>query len=75
MGARAQRRRGLPHEPEFRVTPLAFIDRLTYVSYTTNRDAAPDITPERWKKVYGPEVDSMEATYQAEQAISKASEK
>lgn len=54
------------------LNPLEIIDRLTYISYATNRDAAPHITPNSWEKVYGPEVDSMEAQYQAEKAINQA---
>lgn len=54
------------------MTVLGIFDYLTYVSYANNRDSAPDITPNSWKKVYGPEVDSMEARYQAEKAITKA---
>lgn len=43
------------------------IAQLTYSSYRANRRMAPDITPERWKKVYGDSVDVMEQQYQAEQ--------
>lgn len=43
------------------------IDELTYINYAHNRDLAPGITPERWKKVYGAEaVEKMEARLQAE---------
>lgn len=45
---------------------------LTYLNYACNRDVAPNITPQSWKKVYGQEVDEMEARYQAEKAIAKA---
>lgn len=48
------------------------VDELVYVNYAANRDCSPDVTPERWKKVYGPSVDEMEARYQAEKAITKA---
>lgn len=54
------------------MTANAIIADLTYINYAHNRDAAPHITPEGWKKVYGPEVDAMEARYQAERAIAKA---
>jgi hypothetical protein len=50
------------------VTPLDILDELTYRSYAANRSCAPAITPESWKKVYGPCVDEMEARYQADQA-------
>ena len=44
------------------------ISELTYVSYATQRDLAPEISPERWGKIYGPEsVEQMEERYQAEQ--------
>lgn len=45
---------------------------LTYTSYKANREAAPDITPKSWEKVYGPEVVAMETRYQADKAIEKA---
>lgn len=45
---------------------------LVYCDYVKNRLKAPDITPASWKKVYGPEVDLMEAQFQADQAIEKA---
>lgn len=48
------------------------IERLRYLNYAVNRDAAPHITPTSWKKVYGPDVDTFEAQYQTEKAISKA---
>jgi len=48
------------------------IDRLRYLNYAVNRDAAPHITPESWKKVYGSDVDAFEAQYQTEKAITKA---
>lgn len=53
------------------MTPEAVIDELTYISYAHNRDTS-NVTPESWKKVYGPSVDAMEARYQAEKAINKA---
>lgn len=48
------------------------VDELIFINYAANRDCSPEVTPERWKKVYGPSVDEMEARYQAEKAISKA---
>lgn len=45
---------------------------LTYINYAANRDAAPQITPQSWKKVYGPEVDLMEERYQAEKSKEAA---
>ncbi len=46
---------------------------LLYEAYAWNRDRAPDITPERWKKILGPEVDAMEAQYQAQKLIERVS--
>lgn len=48
------------------------LDELRYINYAANRDACPDITPESWKKVYGPEVDEWEPKYLADKAIAKA---
>lgn len=48
------------------------IEELRYVNYAANRDACPAITPESWKKVYGPEVDEWEPRYLAAKAIAKA---
>lgn len=39
------------------------IDDLTYRSYAHNRQLAPDISPERWAKVF-PNVAAMEERYQ-----------
>lgn len=50
----------------------ALMGDLVYKSYAFNRDQAPDITPESWKKIFGEEVDEFEAKYQAEKAIKKA---
>jgi len=48
------------------MTPSDLRDRLVFINYAANRDHCPEVTPERWKKVYGPEVDEMEKRYQAE---------
>jgi hypothetical protein len=48
-----------------------FIDRLTYINYASNRDFAPEVSPERWGRIF-PNVPEMEAMYQAEKAINKA---
>jgi len=50
----------------------ALMGDLIYKSYAFNRDNAPDISPNSWKKIYGPEVDDFEAKYQADKAILKA---
>lgn len=52
--------------------PLGLIDELTYSSYAHNRDVAPHITPASWARVY-PKAAELEARYQAERAIAKAS--
>lgn len=49
-----------------RATPAELVDYLTYSNYAHNRNLAPHITPERWKKVYGADaVDRMEPIYLA----------
>ena len=42
------------------------IDSLTYSSYRHNREISPEVTPERWQKVFGPSTDAMEQKYQGE---------
>ena len=42
------------------------IDSLTYVNYRHNRRISPDISPERWAKIFGPGASAMEARYQQE---------
>lgn len=42
----------------------AIIDELTYISYAHNREIAPHISPERWRKLYGQRTEAMEARYQ-----------
>ena len=44
----------------------AVIDELAYLNYSYNRNHAPDITPERWVKVYGNNTFAMERRYQGE---------
>ena len=46
------------------------ISDLTYVNYAANRDRAPEITPERWERIYGPTTPAMEARYQRERSTS-----
>lgn len=45
------------------------ISELTYISYVTQREEAPDITPERWARIYGKSVNFMETRYQAERRV------
>lgn len=48
-------------------------DTLTYINYAANRDMAPEVTPDKWKRIYGNDrVEQMEAWYQAERAMRKA---
>lgn len=42
-----------------------FIAELLYANYVANRQQFPEISPERWRKVYGAQIaDIMEARYQ-----------
>lgn len=49
-------------------TPDDIVSDLTYRNYAYNRDISPDITPERWEKIYGPVTQAMEKRYQKEKA-------
>lgn len=42
------------------------VDRLTFASYAHNRRVFPQVSPERWEKVFGPQVKEMEIQFQAE---------
>lgn len=54
-------------ENEAAVAIHTFADELLYGNYTFNRQQAPDITPERWKKIYGEQaVEWMERRLQDE---------
>ena len=46
------------------VTVGRLMDELIYANYAHNRQHSPDITPTRWKKVFGEAVDRMENRYQ-----------
>ncbi len=46
---------------------------LVYKSYAFNRENSPDITPQSWKKVYGPEVEDFEARYQTQKLLARVS--
>lgn len=48
------------------MTPRELVDQLTYLNYAHNRTISPNVTPERWEKVYGPGVWEMEEQYQRE---------
>lgn len=49
------------------------LSELTYISYASNRDRSPEVTPERWARIY-PYADILEARYQADKAILNAME-
>ena len=55
------------HGQTFVTTPTGLVDELTYATYTFNRQRSPDITPGRWKKVFGEAVTQLERRYQQEQ--------
>ena len=42
------------------------VDKLVYSSYRYNRQYSPEITPERWVRVFGAQAIEFEARYQAE---------
>jgi hypothetical protein len=43
----------------------ALIDTLTYISYAHNRTISPDISPERWAKIF-PDAQRLEWRYETE---------
>lgn len=46
------------------------IKSLSFSNYAANRLRSPEITPERWGKIYGEkQVKAFEAAFQAEQEI------
>lgn len=47
---------------------IDMVATLTYINYSANRVAAPDITPQSWEKIYGPDVEWMEERFQQEKA-------
>ena len=52
-------------DAEAAMTAGQLVDALTYASYKFNRMRSPEITPERWAKIY-PQAEHLEAHYQAE---------
>jgi len=50
-----------------RMAAKQIIADLTYANYRHNRTISPEVTPERWVKVYGPKTMEMEKRYQEEQ--------
>ena len=58
-----------PADPRYDLSDenvAGLIDALTYSSYRHNREISPEVTPERWRKVFGPSTDAMEQKYQGE---------
>jgi hypothetical protein len=52
------------------MTPDDIVSDLTYMSYAHNRDISPDITPERWARIFGEELTQrMERRYQQEKVL------
>ncbi len=41
------------------------VDELTYTCYKYNRERSPDITPERWGRIFA-DVELLEQRYQSE---------
>jgi len=48
------------------------VSELTYLSYAHNRCLSPEITPERWARIFGEHTAELEARFQAEQVIARA---
>ena len=46
------------------------VDQLVYLNYAHNRDLAPEVSPERWARIY-PNAAALEARYQADKLIAK----
>lgn len=47
-------------------SPASIVDELTYSNYAFNRRRSPQITPERWARVFGAQSAALEARFQAE---------
>lgn len=52
------------------MTATEMVDDLTFTAYAHNRDLAPEISPERWAKVF-PNAAAMEERYQRERAAGR----
>jgi hypothetical protein len=46
------------------------IDYLTYCNYRFNRKRSPQISVERWEKIYGPSTKEMESRFQREECAA-----
>lgn len=55
-------------QPTLLEAPLVWdvLDNLTYASYRSNRLDNPEVTVERWTKLYGSDTPRMEERFQAE---------
>ena len=51
------------------MTPTQVVDFLTYANYAHNRSLSPEISPERWAKIYS-DASKLEAKFQADQWIA-----
>lgn len=47
------------------MTPTEIVDELTFRSYRAQRQARPDIQPERWWAIYG-DITALEARFRKE---------
>ena len=56
---------------EFSMTENELIEELTYACYVHNRETSPNLLPHAWKAVF-PNVDAMEARYQASKVSDAA---
>jgi len=47
------------------------LDDIIYMGYRVNRERSPEISPERWKAIYGDRVDVYELWFQADTILSE----
>ena len=57
-----------------KITAGELIGELTYINYKYNRLRSPDISPERWKVVFGNAVDEIETRLTNEMEAEPANE-
>ncbi len=48
------------------------VGELDYICYKYNRERTPEVTPDRWKLIFGNRVDILEPRYQAEYSKQEA---
>ncbi len=51
---------------------LCIVSDLTYRNYCHNRKMSPDVSPERWEKMYGASAPAMEIRFQEEKSMNAA---